>query len=202
MLITNCECKIKIMRNCILLLPFILLLASCGEKSTSKGKPYFDIEGFFNNETIQLKKDSAYFMKSLDSDGKTDEVSNKNPDWKVELQLFNEADINKAAFIGKMQVDTLRDNTDTTRHSYTIVYTPKDKNIKVKELRISFNRNHDVKEIDAHIESSSAMNSIVNDLRYIPGKYYEIYSKEHTAIIGDSYYRVRGNILTEEKYFQ
>ena len=84
-----------------------VVLMSC-ENSEVEGndeKYYYDLKGFINNQIIILNEKKPKVSKELIMDGHKEVSTNNDVDWKKELELFIQSDLNKPSY----------------RQSYTVV---------------------------------------------------------------------------------
>ena len=114
----------------------ILLLSGCDqpqEKAKEK-KIYYDIKGFIETQIEFLSEQKPIVDKVMSVSGKNESRSTKEVDWKKELELFIQADINKPAYSKSYAV--------SKPDSLTSVYTLKTvENISVKWVRIQLDKN-------------------------------------------------------------
>jgi hypothetical protein len=77
-----------------------LFMISCdsSEPKNVEVKAYYDLRGFVNGEIEIMSRLKPLVTKKLQTDGKSDNRSTKEIDWKKELELFIQADINKPAY--------------------------------------------------------------------------------------------------------
>lgn len=77
-----------------------LTLYSCnsGEEKIDKVKVYYDVKGFAETQIRLLQAKTPIVNKALMTNGQSETRSSKEIDWKKELELFVQADINKPAY--------------------------------------------------------------------------------------------------------
>ena len=92
-------------------------------------KEYFDLKDFFNQEIARLEKSNDSFKKTVKIGDKSETQTPKEVDWKQELQIFVESDINKTAWFDKYQKDTTENK---------ITYTAQDDNLKIRSIHLHF----------------------------------------------------------------
>lgn len=105
----------------------LLLLTGCGEgpggaapRGASAGALYFDVKGLLNQQIKQLDLVRAATLKQVSVRGGAPEtVRVPAVKWNDELQLFFQADINKAALRGAYAVDSVRLPDGRLRRTYT-----------------------------------------------------------------------------------
>ncbi|RSK43706.1 hypothetical protein [Hymenobacter rigui] len=98
------------------LLGGLLGLAACGSGDTATVRPnpanhkpaYFDLPGFLEQQSQQLNQQQPAVEKQvLLRDGKQETTRVPKTDWAKELQIFQQADINKPALRGLYAVDSM-----------------------------------------------------------------------------------------------
>jgi hypothetical protein len=77
-----------------------IVLISCGERESDENGPkrYFDLKGFVENQIVYLDEKKPEVDKSASLDGEVKVIRTRDIDWKKELELFVQADINKPAY--------------------------------------------------------------------------------------------------------
>ena len=113
----------------------ILFLSGCDqpqEKAKEK-KIYYDLKGFIETQIEFLSEQKPIVDKVMSVSGKNESRSTREVDWKKELELFIQADINKPAYSKSYAV--------SKPDSLTSVYTLKTvENISVKWVRIQLDK--------------------------------------------------------------
>ncbi|WP_449435582.1 hypothetical protein [Pedobacter steynii] len=95
------------MRKPILLFLSFLLFISCNNSADKKQKTnlnYFDIKGYFEKEVARLTLKNPLITKTVSVNGATESKRIKITDWKKELTLFSDADINRASWKGLFEL--------------------------------------------------------------------------------------------------
>ncbi len=103
----------------------LLLLAGCGGPNAGGPRAavrllYFDVKGLLNQQIKQLDQAHAATLKRVSVRGGAPEtVRVPGVKWADELQLFFQADINKAALRGAYAIDSARLPDGRLRRTYT-----------------------------------------------------------------------------------
>ncbi|WP_233854343.1 hypothetical protein [Dyadobacter sp. CY326] len=83
-----------------LLLVICLSLSACDKAGTVDNEPkvYYDLKGFIDNQITYLNEIKPKVAKKVTLNGKEESQQETQIDWKKELELFAQADINKPAY--------------------------------------------------------------------------------------------------------
>ena len=75
-------------------------LVSCQKEETRDGAPkaYYDLKGFIENQIVYLNEKKPEVSKTAILGGKREASKTHEVDWKKELELFVQADINKPSY--------------------------------------------------------------------------------------------------------
>lgn len=157
------------MHKFLCFLGLILSLSSCiSEQEVVSSEQYFDLPLYIENEILELNKNNVQLFKKVFTDGEYDSVWIAKPDWKKELQIFSNININKPAFIGKYNV-TQRNAKEFQETTYQSL----DETLPIKSLKLLL-LNDSIKNISIFKDDHSMFldNSIWLD--YNSGKSYHI----------------------------
>jgi hypothetical protein len=104
-------------KQAALLLSGLLGLAACGPEGSATVRPnpanrkpaYFDLLGFLQTQTTRLdRRRPAVEKRVLLRDGQQETTRTQPTDWARELQIFQQADINKPALRGLYTIDSVQ----------------------------------------------------------------------------------------------
>jgi hypothetical protein len=99
------------------LIYFVLLLGcQSGTTEETDEKYYYDLKGFIEKQIIYLEDKKPKVEKMALLNGREEAVKTEAIDWRKELELFLQADINKPSYRQSYQV-TRRDSTE---YEYTL----------------------------------------------------------------------------------
>lgn len=115
------------------------MLTACIKPDSLKeaGTPansYFDIKGLIDTQITLLQNSQVQVSKHTSVNGKEEALSAANVNWKKELGLFADADINKPILSQSYKTDTLK-----TSLSQTLVHTALEDGLRVRRIEVMQN---------------------------------------------------------------
>jgi len=147
----------------------MLVFQSCStNKSEVQAIRYFDIPGFFRSEIDALEASNSSVIKTVETDGKTEQKQVRPDSWRDELAVFSAFDLNKSSFIGKYQVDS------TIKGDLLFLnYRSLDAKLPIKNCAFTF-KNSQLITAQAHkLESSLVLKSEMR-WRFVPDSGYSV----------------------------
>jgi hypothetical protein len=144
------------------------LLAGCSSPDPagpagSRTPLYFDVKGLLDQQVKQLSETSPAVRKRAElRNGTAETVRVPKVQWADELQIFYQADINKAALQGIYKVDSAALPGGLTRHHYTRQGTPP--NAPVAEL-VVVSTGAEPRMLEASIDQHNALFDTKKHLR-------------------------------------
>ncbi|WP_201984391.1 hypothetical protein [Hymenobacter rubidus] len=156
------------MRKGIVLATGLLVLAGCGDAGPAappaRRPLYFDVKGLLARQVEQLDQRHAAVTKRVSLRGSIPEtVRVPTVKWADELQIFFQADINKAALRGAYAVDSVVLPGGLLRRTYT--RRPGQPNAPVARLTV-VQRGTVAQEVSATISQSNPLFSAQKQLRF------------------------------------
>ncbi len=144
------------------------LLAGCGDAGpaapAARRPLYFDVKGLVAQQIAQLAQRQAAVTKQVSLRGEaTETVRVPDVKWADELQIFFQADINKAALRGAYTVDSVALPGGLLRRTYTRL--PGQPNAPVASLTV-LQQGAVARELGATIVQSNALFSARKQLRF------------------------------------
>lgn len=170
--------------NC-LLGGLLLLLAGCGNSATEKQKDklaYFDIRGYFEQESARLTRLNPLIVKTVMVNDSSETRSLSVTDWKKELSVFSDADINKASWKGQFK---LRKSNEGE------VYFSDNEKVPVKRLTL-IRKKGGIYGLQILIKNTNSLYTSTDTLSYYPDSLYEIRKAQHIRLLSGKNYRVSG----------
>ncbi len=170
----------------LLFIPLFLLFSAClkPEKTADK-KLFFDLKNYFEIQTIKLDAQKNPIFKEVKKDGISERKTVLIDDWKTELQLFSQSDINKPAWQNSYQLKRTGNN---------LLYTATDPSLKTQVLRVVFEEKK-LKSITIENKTSNLLFTSREILSYEPGKEYKIDKKTKVWLLGNNDYLIIGSFL-------
>lgn len=158
----------------------VLMLSACREEETdpNEKKTYYDLKGFVDNQIVYLNEKKPKVTKTVQLDGKKELRAEIETDWKKELELFAQADINKPAY----------------RNSYSIIRIDS----SVYEYRIKEGEKLPVQYLMIKVDSATQQPVSVKALLRSENKIYsseksiELTSSRRNSLLEVSAYSVKG----------
>lgn len=165
----------------------VLTLCTCGpapETNGEDGTPletnaFFDLESYLDAEIERLTENKVTADKTITLNGKTEAKDNATINYKNDLRLFREADINKPAWVDKYRADEQKLSGSHTKTTYTTL----DSSLVVHRLMIEQDQG-----VPVRIEIDRKTGTVLSDgdhrLVYESGKGYSVATKQ-TNRFGD-----------------
>jgi hypothetical protein len=158
---------------------FILIFFSeCSvNQSTGKAIELFDLKPIVENDIALNQKNHTKQKKIITINHQREMVTVDNADWKTDLQILIDADINKKDWEDKF---TLHQNsTETT--SYISI----NNKVPIKELTITGNENNNIEEIYIEKVIKSGLFSNNQTITYKPSTYLKVKSIQKALFMKD-----------------
>ena len=171
--------------NKILLISFLILgCTSSNKKDEVRAIYYFDLKSYFQNLADSLNKTNQLVEKTVSKNGVKEEKNIKIADWKNELALFIEADINKSAW---------KDSYTKDSTANIIKYNAKNEDLKTRSIYILLN-NGKPKQIVINTRVDNLLYHGEETLTYDDGISYEIKKHQKVILLGLNNYRIFGKL--------
>ena len=176
------------------------LLAGCGDAGpaapAARRPRYFDVKGLLNKQVAQLARRHAAVTKRVSLRGNTPEtVRVPAVKWADELQIFFQADINKAALRGAYAVDSVVLPGGQLRRTYT--RRPGQPNAPVARL-VVVQQGMVPQEVAATIVQHNALFSTQKQLRFQLQngqlRQYEVVGTQKLVLFDTLHYAAAGQV--------
>ncbi len=174
------------MRKPILLFLSFLLFISCNNSADKKQKTnlnYFDIKGYFEKEVARLTLKNPLITKTVSVNGATESKRIKITDWKKELTLFSDADINRASWKGLFELKKSNDQE---------LYSSNNEKVPVKELMVIY-KNNKVLGIKILIKNVNSLYTSIDTLSYYTDSLYQVKKMQNIKLLSEKSYTITGS---------
>lgn len=174
----------------LLLLSLNLFITSCKKEnqSTDSGT-YFSVRNFFTAEATRLAKLPILLNKTALSNQDSSNQRIEKVNWKKELTLFTESDINKPAWKQLFKIDSLR-SADGLKLSYRSI----EASIPVKQILLTFKAGK-LEKISAEKETNNFVFKSTEEWSYIPDSGYVLNVNQKVLWFFQNNYEVRGSFI-------
>ena len=171
------------MKKPALFLAASLLFAACTPADNEKqniSPQYFDLQSYFTKEEARLKKLNPTVEKTVSVNDSSEKKSLKITDWKKELSIFTDADINKKAWLGQFEI-----------HKTPILeqYSSDQEKIPVKELKV-MRKDGKVSGIQILLKNTNALYTSIDTLVYYPDRLYRVNKTQHIKLLAEKRYKI------------
>ena len=163
-----------------------LTLFACSQPKTKETKAYRDLKGFFESEALRLQRAKAEVKKTVGRNSDSETKVIKNINWKTELSLFTESDINKPAW---------RDSYKVLQQSGKTTYLATDSNLRTRELSFIIDAKGKITKVNIVNQAQNLLYSTTEQLIYIPDSIYQINKQQHVVLLGENRYLIIGKFL-------
>ena len=161
-----------------------LIISGCtGSSSSVKQNSYLDLTKFFSSEITKLEKLEPNVRKTVSRNGLRETKSLNNINWKSELSLFIESDINKSAWKNSYKI---------TNSKNEVIYTALDSSLRTKRIFITRSPEGMVKKVLIVNKISNMLYESSEELLYITDSIYTINKQQHVVLVGDNDYKITG----------
>ncbi|MFK7932174.1 MAG: hypothetical protein AB8G22_01610 [Saprospiraceae bacterium] len=164
--------------NCLRLLTFccFCLLFACTNsdletENDQSVERFFDLSQYFKGQ-VKLLATKQEVQKKASINGKTESKTISTPDFKQELQLFIDSDINRTSWLDKYEVDSTRNATGNLTQ---LTYTALEDKLRTRKVAITFT-NKEVTNVEILNATDNVIAQTKQELSYTPQQGYVIKS--------------------------
>lgn len=167
----------------------LVFFAACGikENSPKATKTYFDIQGYFEKEASRLQQKNPLVEKSVSQNNQSEKKDIKIVDWKNELELFRESDINKPAW---------KDSYQHIKKGFITELISTDKKLKTQKITILRDKSEKITGISILNRVSNSLYTTSEELNYFPDSLYSIIKDQDVRFIGKNRYIISAKFKT------
>ncbi len=179
------------MKN-ILAFFFMLSLASCNSsENENQEKVFFDLAQFIDTEIAYLESNNAKVQKTVRINEKSEEITIDDLDWKKELEIIRQSDLNKAAY-------KLSYTTDDRASSLTYTLKPTE-TLPIVSLTILKNESGQITQIrsehatDNYLYTSSKIATADFENGHL--NHYNVKGSQELFIGSEKVFEIEGRVL-------
>ena len=188
-------------RKTLLLILLFAVISSCKKPSTTtnncSGKNvekeyFFSLKNYFCELMNTYNANNIKVNKRVSFGAKSETIENLEIDWNAEFATFINADINHSAWVDKFSIDTLK-----TNDGFSVQYLSNTPSIPVKNVKVDFNKNEEVKAINIETSRSNALYKSKQEIHFIPNEKYQVNGWQRTLFLSKTEFTVEGFILAD-----
>ena len=152
----------------------LVALSGCQqEKVQDLPSTYFDNPAFFESEILRLSSTKTGAIKQLKAGDNSGQTRVLNVDWKSELEIFKQIDLNKSVYSGKLK-PTITKNTKEEITSLDRI----GEHINIVNYTISRDSASKILWLEAKKKDVSIFTETTTNWRYVPDSGYSIHGEE------------------------
>ncbi|MGY4384915.1 hypothetical protein ACVWYN_001949 [Pedobacter sp. UYP24] len=170
------------------LIPFIVIfIYGCQRKEgpvVVQDFSYFDIKSYMNREAARLQKNNKPITKTVEVDGSSETKQLKISDWKLELSIFSDAEINRDSWKGFFNVE---------KEGNTVTYNSNNEKVPIKTVKVIYN-NKDVKGIVIVVKNKNMLYTSIDSLSYFTDSIYLVKKQQNIRFLAKKTYMIKGKL--------
>lgn|SRR3546814_151578 len=152
--------------------------------STSAEESYFSLERYFEKEIQRLDREQPQVEKTVMKNDQQEHRSMNGLDWKTELKVFLNSDINKPAWRDSYKVDSSGSG---------LRYQALEPDLKVRSIHISREPTGQVTGIEIRRSEDNYLFTSEETFRYYPDSLYSIERHQDVRVLGPDRFRITGS---------
>ena len=169
-------------QNSLLFFLIMVFLTACSSRENlDQSAHFFDLRGYFDKEAQRLQTTNPLIEKTVSQKNDSEKKQLRLSNWKTELELFTESDINKPSW---------KDSYHIIKKGYTTQYLAKDPDLRTQKIFIKRVDNNSIKQISIVNQSSNALYTSAEQLDYFPDSLYSIRKEQNVKVIGLKSYSI------------
>ncbi len=171
------------------------MLGSCSKDPTEvyfdDQRLYYDLPKCMTHQIDALQKMGKLVRKKLNKDGQSQTIERGNVNWEEELELFLESDINRPAWRGDFQADTVK-----LEQMMVITYSTENPEIPVKSVVVTLDREgRQCLRLSIDRGTENFLYSSAQKLFFTPGEGYTIKGHLKVPFIFESEFSVESTFI-------
>lgn len=163
----------------------ILLLSGCfsaEKKNALETIYYFNLKDYFTKTATELNSKRPLVNKMVSKNELSENKNLKINDWKTELGLFIDADINKVAW----KESYTKDSSATK-----IIYIAKEADLKTQKIEIDLKDGSPIK-FKIKTQMDNLLYHTTEELEFYPDSVYQIKKHQKVVLLGENNYLIKG----------
>lgn len=180
----NAKKRIPALNKFLISLSVILFFVSCKNEtskneSTPTANSYFDLAKIVRDDININTRVGVGEEKIVTINGKTETKKVSSINWKKELQLLSECDLNKPSWKGKFDVTILND-------SLKYVYTANSDKISVRKMTVNYEqKNGSIASVEIEKKIATILFKTEQQISYFPQKSFTIKAIQKAIFMRD-----------------
>lgn len=178
-----------------LYIALVVFLSSCSQDPAEvlfeDQRYYYDLPAFISKQMDNLQGKGQWVRKHVTKDGHSHIIERGNIDWKEELDVFKESDINRPAWRGEFKVDSI-----SLERVFVITYKTENEEIPVKNVVVTVDK--DTKQclqISVDRRTKNFLYSSDQSLYFTTGEGYMMKGKLSVTLLFDSEYSIESEFI-------
>jgi hypothetical protein len=181
--------------NRFLYIPLICLACSCSKDPAEvyyeDQRYYYDLPSFMSKQAENLQSKGQWVRKHVTKDGHSHIIEHGDVDWKEELDLFIESDINRPAWRGEFKVDTIN-----LEREYVITYKTTNEQIPVKNVVVTIDKDtRQCLKLTVDRRTKNFLYTSDQSLYFTTGEGYMMKGKLSVSLLFDSEYSIDSEFI-------
>lgn len=153
------------MKKTIVFIALVSILGACNDEKSNRVeiRNYFSIDSLINAQIDYLTSNNALLIKSENNElKKADALKLDSAEWRQQLEIFRNLDLNKPTYIGAYTIEHLDDSGSNLK---ILSYTPISDDLPIKRISIYYlDHLSNILRINAHVKKSNILYSSANEL--------------------------------------
>jgi hypothetical protein len=152
---------------------------------------YYDLPTFVKKQADNLAAKGQWVRKRVTKDGHHHIIERGDVEWTEELDLFVESDINRLAWRGEFEVDTIK-----LEREYVVTYKTENEQIPVKNVVITLDKEtRQCLKVTVDRRTKNFLYSSDQSLYFTTGEGYMMKGKLSVSYLFDSEYTIESEFI-------
>ncbi len=173
---------------------FLLCCIGCSEQgaqNVASAERFFSLKNYFTQEAHRLQTAAQQLNKTATLNGETESKQLSDVDWKRELHLFIQSDINKSSWLDKYVIDSVQEN-----NFLKVIYQHQDPKLRTKNIELTFEPTQDKPQsIKIVNETSNPLYQTHEELYYQANQGFTINTTQHVTFLPSDSLHIMGSFF-------